>query len=388
MSQNEPLPDIQYARQVVADEYEDIRIQYEEVCLTYTKWMRHDNQSRLRAVRLNTTLVTACASGDLATVRELIPDTCSAMRGAPARLNRRHKTQWAYPVQDGLSIMYDFEAFWLDLDSRPYGRNRQFGIGHMQWDVCEENSAYPDLVGHTALTAASQNGHVIILEHLCSVTPIIPHLNEAVQRRYKHLTSTSRSRGDYPCHLAVRGGHWKSLRQLIRHAQLSTRVALNPLFTRNHDKLTPCNVGSCLLRGWPNMNELVTANIRMCMLLLVCYGDNPDLEVCYRDAASLAPQQMLYLPAPFLAVLDIAKRKGWGMDIGSYWNISQIENRTAQILPLLPEAMSGDMCKIIAEYDVELTPEFLLHSPLPHDVIDAFFFAMVKLLDASITTSE
>ena len=329
--------------------------------------MSHDNPCRLNAVRLNTKLVSACAVGDLATVRELLPDTRSTIRGAPERLNRVRKEQWAYPVDDDVALMYDFEAFWFDLDARPYGRNRKYGTGHMQWDYCEENSEFPDLVGHTALTAASQNGHVVILEHLCSVTPIMPHLNRTGERRYKHVISSSRSRGDGPCHLAVKGGHWKSLRQLIQHAHLSTRGALNPLFTRNHDMLTPCNVGSSVLRRLKfRMDVSLSANIRMCMLLLECYGNSCSDFRC--------------IAAPFRAVLDTAKAKRWQSDIASYWNTSQIKKRSAQICPLLLEVLSCDVSKIIVEYDVELAPEYLLISPLPHDVVDAFFYAMTKML--------
>jgi hypothetical protein len=341
--------------------------------------MRPDNERRLESLRSNTKLVTACAIGDLDTVRLLVPDTAAAMRGAPYRLNRQSLTRWWHLPDDIYDptrrVMYDFQAFWFDLDVRLYGRTRRTGTGHMKWDTCEINYEHPELIGHTALTAASMNGHVDIIDHLYSVSPDLSQMLRPERRQYKATNS-----GDSPLHLSVLHGHWKALRQLIRHAGPSTRDIVNPLFVvSNHSNFTPCELGLSRCQSNPPLTLSDRHNIYMCMLLLVCYGDNPD----YDKIVALHPD-LPEIDEAVRGVMNLASEKRKTYDIFVYTNIAQIENRSALISGMLPLAVPVDICNIIAEYDVVLVPDSDLNEPVAHDIVDTFFKAMVKIMNTRI----
>lgn len=347
----------------------NVQQQVDEVTRERVKWERPFDERRLRSRRANTELVTACANGDLAAVRLLVPDSSAAMRGAPHRLSRERIVQTSVPLSDGIDLVYDFQAFWYDLDCRLYGRNRQYGVGSMRWDYCEENAEHPELVGHTALTAASKNGHVHIIKHLRSVTPFLPYVNPTGKRQYQATLVSTR---DTPCHLAAGHGHWKSLRQLIRHAQPSTRDDLNPLFWPNTIKLTPCGVAVKESATNPSLSVSDGHNIHMCILLLVCYGDSINFENYMLGHAG---------DPAVRGVIDMAVKKRMTPSFFSYWNIAQLENRTAQIASVISHSVTGTVCKIIAEYDTDIA-NYALDQPVPHDIVDAFFYAMAEILKA------
>ena len=383
-----PLPDFHYGphryrtrfrhNQVIHGEW-NVQQQVDEVTSEWVKWEMPFDERRLRSRRANTELVTACANGDLAAVRLLVPDSSAAMRGAPHRLSRERIVIKSVPLEDGIDLMYDFQAFWYDLDFRLYGRNRQYGVGFMRWDYCEENTEHPELVGHTALTAASKNGHVDIIKHLRSVTPFLPYVNPTAKRQYRKALVSTR---DSPCHLAAGNGHWKSLRELIRHAQPSTRDAVNPLFLPNTIMLTPCGVAVSESATNRSLSASDGHNIHMCMLLLVCYGDIPNFQ-------NFLLGDMEAVNAAVRGVIDMAVKERMTPSFFSYWNIAQLENRTAQIASVISHSVTGTVCKIIAEYDTDIA-NYALDQPVPHDIVDAFFNAMAEILkartDAGIST--
>ena len=347
---------------------------YQEIAMEWNRWKRPDNERRLNSLRTNTKLVTACAIGDLATVRLLVPDTVAAMRGAPLRLNRTRVTLEMYPMGEGMLIGYDSQAFWYDLDPRLYGRFRSTGAGYMGWDISSINDEHPELIGHTALTAASMNGHVDIIDHLVSVSPVLPHMQPPEYRKYRTTNS-----GDSPLHLAVLHGHWKSLRQLIRHASPSTREILNPLFVSNCSNFTPCELGLSLCQTKPPLAVSDRHNIYMCMLLLVCYGDNPDYYKVVTLHSALSE-----IDEAVRGVINLATEKRKTYDIFEYTNIARIENRSAQISSRLPLTVPVEICNIIAGYDVVLVPDSDLNEPVAHDFVDTFFKAMVKIMNTRI----
>ena len=333
--------------------------------------------------RENCDLIMACVNNQLDRVRLLVPTKLSVIRGGEQRLERRGINIWTFNLDEDddedddevreVRLCYDPGAFWLDNpDKRLYGRSRESGTGPLQWDRCFSTNLRLCLHGHTALTAASEFGSDRVVEHLLSITPLIPHVQDI---RIPKPRGGPHGNGDLPCHLAARGGHLKTLRQILLHSSPVARGVQNPQFRLNHDRMSPFTVAlRNVLRVMTPPPYLGQRSDKACMILLACHGDVGVL--------------------PFLNTNDhlnhirVFVKRCWNErnspNIVIHWNKKELARVCDYIVRPVVDALTSctipdEVCGIIATFlcdSVEPPPD--VDAKVPIKVVDALYEATLN----------